>query len=376
MTTITVNNTILKEKLKVLVSCADNVTIPALAHIKCDIINNKMIMTSSNLSVSIRTSIDVLSSQDTSFLLNKDAIAILNKIEDEDFTLDIDESLCSITIINTIGSFKITTTKASEFIELPNIENIEKILEMPFHSLVNGLKKTIKFIGHDYTYKPTYTNLYLHKSKNLLKIVSYDGGHLLSSFNTMIPLENDIKILFPNIAFKPLITYEGTPESIVSIFTLKNENKFILQVDDYCYYILSQEGTFINYESLLPSPKIKIIFNKKDIVSALELLNITSNDYSILNIEFAETELKLKSENINFNKNGNISIPCTLTNIGDNKLEQKEINISLKKLLSIIKNNDSDIVILYLTSALHCVILKTDSDLDTTVLMTLSTPSY
>lgn len=368
-TEIRLNSLLLKDKITVLTSCMNNDVLPILQYIKCDVIGSKMTMTSSNLEVSIRTTVDVLSGKDITFLLNKDAITIIKKIKDEDFMITIEEDTFNAIIKASTGKYKTTYISHAEFPEVPTTDGASKVYELPYEMLRQGLKKSLPFTGDD-ELRPIMNSVFIHNAKGLLKMVA-TTGHLLSSFNTGITITNDVKIVFPKTAVKSIEAYTSKDNAIIALD--KGGKKIIVLVNDIQYFINGVEGTYPAYQSIIPVPTSEIKLSKKALQACLENLAIMmQKDSGLMTIQIKENELYLEAQDLDFAKSGDATVAMTHVALRATVLEHErcKIGVNLTLVQEILKQFSSDNVSIYLTGK-NNVIFKTDNSLDPVVLSML-----
>lgn len=363
---IKINSLSLKDKLNTLTSCmSPTQVLPVLDYVLCSIDKCKMTMTSSNLEVSVVTTVDVLSETNVKFLLNKDALAIIKKIKNEDFSLVIEKK--QVTIKCSVGKYTTAFDNPEDFPLLPKTEDKKDVLELPFEMLQQGLKKCLPFSYDDSTLRPTICSIYIHKSNNLLKFVSFDG-FVIASFNTGITISDDINIIFPKTAVKMLLSYSSKENT--QLFLTKNN--LIIIIDDITYYVRLIEGTYPDYKAILPIPVSIVSLSNKELSIALDNLSLMVNDSNnCLVVKVQGNKLYLKGSDKIFNRSGETVLNIKHIGIKDNVPEDKRFGVNLKKLQEICKTYSSDMLNIMFTSKGTTIITNTDNFLDPTILLIL-----
>lgn len=366
MTEILLNSLSLKDKLNALTSCmSPTQVLPILDYVLCSIDKCKMTMTSSNLEVSVVATVDVLSEANIKFLLNKDALAIIKKIKNEDFSLVIEDK--QVTIKCSTGKYTTAFDKPEEFPLLPKVEEVKDVLELPFEMLQQGLKKCLPFSYDDNISRPIICSIYIHNSNNILKFVSFDG-YIIASFNTSITVDKDIKIVFPKTAVKMLSSYSSKEKTQLCIAG----NNLIVTISDITYYVRLIEGQYPDYKAMLPTPISIVSLSNKELITALDNLSLMVNSESnCLVVKVQGEKMYLRGSDINFNKSGETVLSIEHKGIKDNVPEDKRFGVNLKKLQEICKTYSSDKLNIMFTNKNSMVITKTDNSLDPVILLML-----
>ena len=376
MTKIRLNSLVLQVKLNTLISCmSKRITLPVLDYILCEVHGNKMSLTSSNLETTTITEIDVLSDKDIRFLLDINAIAIIKKLKDEDFTIEVSENNKVVTIKCDIGEYVTASCDVNTYPKIPDISSNTLLFELPFEKFQQCLKKSLPFTSND-DLRPILEGIFIHNENKELKFISTDCFYM-SLLKTPLDISNDIPFIFPKSAIKIILSYysKDNIKILLDNIVSKDDGKIthkniIVKNDDITFIIRSIEGNYPNYKSIIPTIVSKIELSKKMLQEIVENLSIVGNNSSnalTISIDI-DNVMHLSTEDKNYQKSGKSNITILHTPIKNNKIEYVTFNISAEKLLTILKQYISNNLTIYLTDRQN-IVLKTDNEMDPTVLL-------
>ncbi len=293
---------VLQENLKTAVALTSHFTspkaqLPILGNILLKADKTKLTLSSTNLEISVKTSIAAKIEEEGEITVNgktfNDVISNLStgSIEIESFQEQIKI---------TSGKFKsnLLGSNSADFPTLP--ERLEKnTFSLKRDEFVNSLSKVLFAVSTDET-RPILTGvLFVFKSKSLY-LVATDGFRLSEvKLKSEIEIE-DLKIIIPKTVLYELTKIspsEGDAGDIDVSFD-NESNQIIFTIGDTTLSSRIIEGEFPDYEKIIPSSSIaEINVDKAELEKSIKLASVFARDSGkIIKLRIMNDELRITAE--------------------------------------------------------------------------------
>lgn len=153
-------------------------TIPAIENLLLETAKKKLIISATDLEISMSTQVDIDNSVDGKVTVNaKEFFDIVRNLDESDIEVSVDENL-KLTLKTKSGSFRFACTSAEEYPTLPTISESAETSSIPADSLRNVIEKTIFAVSKDEHRRSMNGVLFLFSGKGA-KIYSTDGHRLV-----------------------------------------------------------------------------------------------------------------------------------------------------------------------------------------------------
>ncbi len=338
-------------------------SLPILSNILIEAKNDQLILSSTDMDISIIENIECTVLEEGSTTINAQILYdIVRKIEDNN----------EIEIISNSGKLLTLRTKGSRFslaclpkedypiIDQENQGNEMKLNAKILFKLIEKTKFAISNEETRYFLNGLYFNVNNEENKNIVTLVGTDG-HRLAKFSHEIDNKiNEISgVIVPKKTIYELskLLSELNEDIKISI----SSNKIVFDIGNIIFISKLIDGSFPDYKRVIPSENSNILkINRHKLLSAVDRVSTIANEKSpvikfkllknVLNLNTINNENSTASEDLNINYDGDeIEIGFNSKYIMDivNNLEDEEITINLKNNTSPItaqENSNVDLV--------------------------------
>lgn len=316
---------------------------------------NKSILTliGSDMDVSIQTFVDATIIEEGSIVIDAKIFGeIIRKLPNSTIKIEtIENQLIKITCEKSV--FDVVYMNTNEFPELPKI-NENLTISVNQNILKNMIKGTSFAIAQDETRPILQGILFEVKNKNL-NLVALDG-YRLAIRNEFLDTDINMEVVIPGKTLNEVSKILEDADDIVDITFTNNHILFNLEKTKIISRLL--EGKFINYNSLLPQEhKLFVNINRQELQNAIERASLMAKDGNTNLIK-----LDLQQDNLIITSNSQLGKVREEISI---KLQGEYIQIAFnsKYLLDVLKNVESDEVIMKMTSGISpCVIEEKNNE--------------
>tara|TARA_B100000989_G_C19514274_1_gene460772 strand:+ start:32 stop:1147 length:1116 start_codon:yes stop_codon:yes gene_type:complete len=338
-------------------------SLPILANILIEAKNNELILSSTDMDISIIEKINCNVTEDGATTINSQTIYdIVRKIDDNS----------EIEIISNNGKLLTLRSEGSRFSlaclpkeDYPMIERNNSGANIVLNSkiifkLIDKTKFAISNEETRYFLNGLYFNVTSEADKDVVTLVGTDG-HRLAKFSHKIDGQIDQipGVIIPKKTIYELSKLLSEIESDVRISI--SSNKIVFIIGDIILISKLIDGSFPDYKRVIPSDNTNVLkINREKLLSAVDRVSTIANEKSpvikfkllenILNLNTINNESSTASEDIALNYEGdNIEIGFNSKYIMDivNNLDDEEISISLKDNASPVtahENSNTDLV--------------------------------
>lgn len=264
--------------------------IPALEGIKLSVNGNNLELTGYDLELGIKTSIDILSEDTGSFVVNARLFSeIIRRMSSDELNITIDEKL-NVNITGDSTQYDISAISAAEYPDFPVITT-EKSVDVPQYILKNMIDHTNHAVSTNEN-KPILTGELFDIKDGIFRMVAIDGYRLAVRSEKLFS-EEDIHFVVPSKTLNEVsrLLSKGNPENtdsqkapeeivneeLCSIFT---DNKHItFKISGYSIISRLLEGEFHNYSASIPDEcKTEVILKTKDLSDSIERCSLLINE--------------------------------------------------------------------------------------------------
>ena len=328
-------------------------TMPILEGIYINTNKSTLTLIGSDMDVSIQTSVDATIIEEGSIVIDAKIFGeIIRKLPNSTIKIEtIENQLIKITCEKSV--FDVVYMNTNEFPELPEI-NENLTISVNQNILKNMIKGTSFAIAQDETRPILQGILFEVKNKNL-NLVALDG-YRLAIRNEFLDTDINMEVVIPGKTLNEVSKILEDVDDIVDITFTNNHILFNLEKTKIISRLL--EGKFINYNSLLPQEhKLFVNINRQELQNAIERASLMAKDGNTNLIK-----LDLQQDNLIITSNSQLGKVREEISI---KLQGEDIQIAFnsKYLLDVLKNVESDEVIMKMTSGISpCVIEEKNNE--------------
>lgn len=193
--------------------------------------------------------------------------------------------------------FRLACLPSGEFPAWPGIEDAGEI-RFGIDALSEMIEKTIYAAGEtDSRYTLNGLLFHIRPGNEKMAVVGTDG-HRLALFTRELEAKatEEKKVILPRKAAAELRRFFGSSESVSAII---GKNHILFKIGDVQFLVRLIEGTYPNYEQVLPpSNEKKISINREDFLRTLRRVSIMSRERSnAVRVDIAGSSLAVSSSN-------------------------------------------------------------------------------
>jgi DNA polymerase-3 subunit beta len=327
-------------------------TLPVLANVLLAADKkNKLSLTTTNLDVSVKCSVDVETSKEgSSTLPARRFSSIIKELPDSDIDIEIDDKNVATIKCNS-SVFKIIGISDEEFPEGEKVEGkyCYRLEQSVFKEM---LRKTSYAVSNDET-RQVLNGVYMSFNDNKIIMVATDGRRLaLVEYELEFPKEACADIILPNKTVTELL-HILSDEGDIEIITA--DNKVMFKCDDIVLISKLIDGKYPNYKQVIPAQcEERIAIERESLLNSLKRVSLIIEDKS------AATKLT-------FGKN-KLMILTTAQDIGEAKesipikYSGKEISVAFNPeyMMDPLKTLENDEIFVELTDEMSPGVIKCD----------------
>lgn len=300
-------------------------TLPVLEHLKFQLSNDLLEITSTDQEITIKSELKVENVGEGKILVPgrklNEILKALGKTEKITFTSN-DENF-EIDLITDFGTYKMKGLSIDEYIELPELfESNEEVSDsstvdsavIPKEEIIKLADKTAFAVSND-DFRPAMTGVLFQFRGSFLNAVSTDSYRLVkSTYNaedTQLP--NDLDIIIPSRTMDIL----KKADADVHFSFIKNNDKVThikFKVGSTVYISRVIDERFPPYESVIPANNnILVSVNKLQLQSALKRVAIFANEITKqIKVNIEGSEMTLTTQDVDSGTKADEKIECTL----------------------------------------------------------------
>ena len=321
-------------------------TLPILANISIEAKNNELILSSTDMDISIIEKVNCDVSEDGATTINSQILYDIVRKIDDNSEIEIISNNGKLLTLRADGSrFSLACLPREDYpiIDKQNSGTKIKINSQMLFKLIAKTKFAISNEETRYFLNGLYFSINKENKNNIVTLVGTDG-HRLAKFSHKIDEEIDqiSGVIIPKKTIYELskLLSEINDDVEISI----SSNKIIFFIHNITFISKLIDGSFPDYKRVIPNDNLNVLNIKRDkLLAAVDRVSTIANEKSpvikfkllknILNLNTINTESSTASEDLTINYEGDeIEIGFNSKYIMDivNNLEDEEISINLK----------------------------------------------
>ena len=321
-------------------------SLPILANILIEAQDNNLILSSTDMDISLVEQIKCNVMENGSTTINSQIIYDIVRKLDDNSDIEIISNNGKLLTLRSVGSRFSLACLPKEDYPLINNDNQNSDIKINSKTLYKLIDKTKFAISNEetrYFLNGLYFNVTNENNKNIVTLVGTDG-HRLAKFSHEI--QGKIE-QFPGVIIPKKTIYELSKllsEIDRDIQISISSNKIIFIIDDITFTSKLIDGSFPDYKRVIPNDNVNVLkINRYKLLSAVDRVSTIANEKSpvikfkllqnVLNLNTINSENSTASEYLEIDYNGDeIEIGFNSKYIMDivNNLEDDEISIYLK----------------------------------------------
>lgn len=330
-------------------------SMPILNGILIETKNNKIILTGSDIDLSIKTNINADIYEEGSTIINARLFGeIIRKLPNNDVNIETLNNN-SVQILCEKSNFNIINMNTQDFPELPKI-NENMMFSISEKTLKSMIKETIFAIAQDET-RPILTGVLFEIKNKTLNLVALDG-YRLALRSEILDNKSEISAVIPGKTLNEVSKILEDNENNVDITFTPNHILFNLGETKVVSRLL--EGEFIKYDSIIPEEfSSKVTAKREELLSCIERASLMAKDSNTNLIK-----LNIKADSIIITSNSQLGMVKEEANI---ILQGQPLQIAFnsKYLMDVLKIMEEEEVLLEFSSSVSpCIIKNKDKNQD------------
>lgn len=285
----------LKDSLKsISKAIPGNPQLPILSSILFEFKKNKLILSTTDLYLGIRTTTEIENDEEKSIAVPGQVFKdVINSLSSKEITLDIKEK--EIVVIAGSSRVKLPINDPTDYPDFPIIDGEELNLSSEIIREINTL---VSFAASRDQVRPILTTILFDFSKKGLEVVATDGFRLSVNKYPDLKIDFKEKFLLPIKAFEEICRIIDQVEAEEINIQVSQELKQIkIDIGENEVYIRLVEGDYPPYEKIIPeSFKMELEVSGEDIEEEFRKASIIAKEASnIVKIKPEDENLSIKS---------------------------------------------------------------------------------
>lgn len=326
-------------------------TMPILNGILLKAVNNEIVLTGSDIDLSIQTKVKAEILEEGSIVIDAKIFGeIIRKLPNDDVHINtIDNN--SIEILCQKSRFTLIHMNAEDFPVLPNI-NENMIFSVSQKILKHMIRETIFATAQDET-RPVLTGVLFEINNKNLNLVALDG-YRLALRSEQLNTDNTISAVIPGKTLNEVSKILEDDDENVNITFTPNHILFSLGETKIISRLL--EGEFIKYNSIIPQEfNLKVVAKRGELLHCIERASLMAKDSNTNLIK-----LSIEDENMIITSNSQLGMVREEMSI---ILQGQSLQIAFnsKYLIDVLKiMEEEEITLEFSSSVSPCVIKNKD----------------
>ncbi len=316
---------------------------------------DKLIITGSDQETILTTTVEVAFAEgEGSFAVNvKSLLDLLKEIPDQPLEFTIDENY-AIELKYLNGHFDFSGIDGNEFPQKESLGEVAESIVMPVKELRESIDYTLFAVGTE-EMRRIMMGIYWDIKEDNITFVASDTHKLVRFENTRLKPGITSSFILPS---KPASILNGIigkndDDDVKITFDTKSATFETGNFTLTCRFI---NGRYPNYNSVIPQNNPFVIsIDRISLLNAVKRVSVFSSAGGMVKFDISENQLKLTAENLDFMKKAEETVAC------DYKGENMSIGFNDEKLIEILTNINSDIVIIKLLDPTRAGIFLPDS---------------
>lgn len=265
-------------------------TMPILNHFLLTVAKERSFITATDLETAFKEPIDVTVAEEGSMCIPaKKLFEIVREVDDEVSIESVDSQW--VKVKSGRSHFRLACLSDSEFPVWPRLEDTEQIV-IPSATLLEIIDRTLYAAGESDTRYVLNGLLFHLKTGDMLTVVGTDGHRLaLSEKGIGTEFKEEKKVILSRKAVAELRRFLHDEGRAVKVIIGKNHIQFVIDEIEFLTRLI--EGTYPNYEQVIPSGNEKMLTVDRDaLIRSLRRVSVMSKEKS------NAIKIDIESENI------------------------------------------------------------------------------
>jgi DNA polymerase-3 subunit beta len=302
-----INSKVLEKLLsKIILAVPSRTPMPILENFLFDIKDGSLTVSATDLEISIRSSLNVTSDQNTKIVVPARLLYdIIRSLDDAQLNFNVD-SKGKLKITTDKGIYNLSYLPAEDFPEIPFVSRDKEIL-IGGNELRKALEQTAFAMSKE-DMRPAMTGTLMEFDKDGLKFVTTDGHRLVKFINKSFTSEAHEQYIIPERAISVLLKQIGDAD--VKIYLSKTYASFIINEYEFITRLIGEK--YPAYNSVIPLENENFLtVNRTDLLSTIKrmMLFSTSNSKQV-KFSIGNNTLEVSAEDIDHGSNAKEDIVC------------------------------------------------------------------
>jgi len=269
-------------------------TLPILTGILFNVENNRLILNSTDLEMSIKCECDVKAQIPGSAVVPARLIGdVLRNLPNAVIKFNSDTSNNVLKLECDKAKFNIKILPPEDFPKLPELSS-EKFYTVDAQAFISAVKQIIKAVSRDET-RPILTGILFNITKDRLKMVATDSYRLAIKEIEIKSTDENIKIVLPARALDEIIKIVPQDEKELVITVAENQIAFSFGETTLISRLI--EGEFPKYQQLLPeSYQLQLQLDRETLTGAVKRASLVALNNSPIKINTAGNKIKISAQ--------------------------------------------------------------------------------
>ncbi len=328
-------------------------TLPILDNFLFDLKDNKLVLTASDLEVTMVTSLELENSDGEGIIALPSRILLetLKKFPEQPLNFDINMESFGVDIVTEKGKFSVVGQNGEDFPELPQLDaDKSSNLQVSVDLLQVGINKTL-FATADDELRPVMNGILVELSSDNMTFVASDSHKLVRYRRLDAKTEFEASFILPK---KPAGLLKNVlPKETGDVVIEFDDKNAFFTLPNYKLVCRLVEGNYPSYNAVIPQDNpYKVIIDRSEFHNTLGRVSIFSNQASnLVKLKMSNNELTVSAQDIDFSISAHERLSC--------QYEGDEMEIGFKSgfLADILDNINSSDVILELSDPSRAGIL-------------------
>lgn len=327
-------------------------SMPILNGILIETNKNQLILTGSDIDLSIETKIEADIFEEGSIVINSKLFGeIIRRLPNDTINIENTDNN-STEILCQKSKFNIINMNKEDFPELPKI-NENMIFSISENILKNMIRETIFAAAQDET-RPILTGILFETKNKKFNLVALDG-YRLALRSEKLENDNEINAVIPAKTLNEVSKILEDSENKVEITFTPNHILFNLENTKIVSRLL--EGEFIKYNSIIPEEfNLKVTAKREELLNCIERASVMAKDSNTNLIK-----LNIEENNMIITSNSQLGMVKEEMNV---ILQGQELQIAFnsKYLIDVLKIMEEDEIILKFSSSVSPCVIKNNNE--------------
>lgn len=317
-------------------------TLPILDNFLFDLKDNKLVLTASDLEVTMVTSLELenVDGEGTIAMPSRILLETLKKFPEQPLNFEINMDTYAVDIVTEKGKFSVVGQNGEDFPELPGLDEDKcSRLQVSVDLLQVGINKTL-FATADDELRPVMNGILVELSPENLTFVASDSHKLVRYRRLDAKTDFEASFILPKKPASLLKNVLPKEDGDVSI-EFDDKNAFFT-LPNYKLVCRLVEGNYPSYNAVIPQDNpYKVIIDRVEFYNTLGRVSLFSNQASnLVKLKMGNNEMTVSAQDIDFSISAHERLGC--------QYEGDDMEIGFKSgfLADILDNlNSSDVVL-------------------------------